>query len=84
MREEHSQIPRVRVHTPLEGRLAAGIVCFEVDGSSPEAVVKRLHERRIIATASPYRVSYARVAAGIMVSQEEVEQTIRAVREAAA
>jgi selenocysteine lyase/cysteine desulfurase len=71
----------VRLHTPLDPALAAGIVCFEVDGKAPNAVVARLRERRIVATSSPYAVSYARVSAGIMVSPEEVEETLRAIRE---
>jgi selenocysteine lyase/cysteine desulfurase len=81
MRAELARIPRVRLHTPLDPALAAGIVCFEVDGKAPNAVVARLRERRIVATSSPYAVSYARVSAGIMVSPEEVEETLRAIRE---
>jgi selenocysteine lyase/cysteine desulfurase len=84
LREGIAGLPRVRLHTPRDARLSAGIVCFEVEGKSPEAVVGRLRERRILATSSPYAVSYARVAAGIMISPDQVEETLRAVREAAA
>jgi selenocysteine lyase/cysteine desulfurase len=79
-RQEMAKMPRVRLQTPLDDRLAAGLVCFEVEGMAPEAVVERLRERRILATASPYAVSYARVAAGIMVSPQEVDETLRAIR----
>ncbi len=79
-RRDLSAMPHVRLHTPASDSLAAGIVCFEVDGMKPEEVVARLHARKIRATTSPYAVSYARVSAGIMISPEEVEQTLREVR----
>ena len=63
--------------------LAAGIVCFEVAGFTPEAVVARLAQRRIHATASPYKVSYARLAAGIMNREQEIDTAITAVRDLA-
>ncbi len=79
-REELGRMPGVTLHTPLDGKLAAGICCFEVAGLAPGAVVERLRERRIHATTSPYAVSYARVAAGIMNTPEEVETTLAAIR----
>lgn len=72
-------IPGVTVHTPLDPALAAGITCFEVAGLAPEAVVARLAERRIHATTSPYAVSYARLAAGIMNRPEEIDAALAAV-----
>ena len=71
------------LHTPLDGSLAAGINCFEVAGLSPEAVVARLAERRIHATSSPYKVSYARLAAGIMNTPAEIDTALAAVRDLA-
>ena len=73
----------VTLHTPYDPALSAGICAFEVAGVSPEDVVKRLHERRIIASTSPYRVSYARLAPSLVNSPEEVESALRAVREIA-
>jgi selenocysteine lyase/cysteine desulfurase len=70
----------VTLHTPLAPELAAGIVCFEVKGLSPHDVVERLKARRIVASTSPYAVSYARVCAGIMVSPDEVETTLREIQ----
>lgn len=72
-------IPGVTVHTPLDPALAAGITCFEVAGLAPEAVVARLAERRIHATTSPYAVSYARLAAGIMNRPDEIDAALAAV-----
>jgi selenocysteine lyase/cysteine desulfurase len=83
VREGLAGIPRVTLHTPRDPALAAGITCFEVAGLSPAAVVARLAERKIRATTSPYRVSYARLAAGIMNLPGEIETALAAVRDLA-
>ena len=70
----------VALHTPRDPTLSAGLVCFEVTGLSPDAVVARLLDRRIVATTTPYNPSYARLAAGLMNSPEEVETVLREVR----
>jgi isopenicillin-N epimerase len=80
VREGLAKISGVTLHTPRDGKLAAGITCFEVAGHSPEAVVARLAERRIHATTSPYKISYARLAAGIMNRPQEIETALAAVR----
>jgi len=79
-RNELARMKHVTLHTPLRPELAAGIVCFEVQGLKPQAVVERLKARRIVASTSPYAVTYARVCAGIMVSPDEVETTLREIR----
>jgi len=48
-------------------------------GLGPDEVVKRLLAKKILASTSPYAVSYARVSAGIMVQPEEVERAIREI-----
>jgi selenocysteine lyase/cysteine desulfurase len=73
--------PRVRLHTPRDPRLSAGLVAFEVDGLTPEAVVEKLAARRIVASTSPYRPSYARLAGSLLNTPEEVHAAVRAVRE---
>lgn len=69
----------VTVHTPHDPGVSAAIVCFEVDGRRPEDVVKRLHDRRVVASAAPYAVSYARLAASLVNTPAEVEAAIEAV-----
>lgn len=76
-------IPRVRVVTPLDPRLSAGIVCFEIAGHDAEEVGKKLVTRKIVAGASPYLPSYARFSPGVMNTPEEVDAAVRAVREIA-
>jgi selenocysteine lyase/cysteine desulfurase len=72
-------MPRVTLHTPMAAALSAGINCFEVRGVAPEEVVRRLLDRRIVASSSPYRVTYARLSAGIMNTPEEVDRALQAV-----
>ncbi|MGK3966812.1 aminotransferase class V-fold PLP-dependent enzyme [Sorangium sp. So ce118] len=70
----------VTLHTPLDEAISAGLVCFEVAGLTPAAVVTRLRERKIIASTSPYATSYARVAPSLLSSEADVEAVLRAVR----
>jgi selenocysteine lyase/cysteine desulfurase len=57
------------------------MVCFDVKGMKPEQVVKRLLDQRIVASTTPYRVSYARLACSVVNTPQEVDTVLRAVRE---
>jgi isopenicillin-N epimerase len=70
----------VTLHTPMDDALSSGIVTFEVAGLEPEAVVKRLHERRIVATTTPYATSYARLAPGLLNAEADVDVALAAIR----
>jgi isopenicillin-N epimerase len=83
LREGLGAMAHVTLHTPMDDELSAGIVCFEVDGMRPGRVVSRLHEQDIIASTSPYTPSYARLSAGLLNSDDEVERALRAVRQLA-
>ena len=74
-----ARMPHVTLHTPIDPALSAGVNCFEVRGLSTGAVVERLHARRIVASGSPYRVTYPRLSAGIMNSEAEVDRALAAV-----
>lgn len=80
MKEGLARMAHVRLYTPREESLSAGIVCFDVKGMKPEEVVKRLLSQRIVASTTPYRVSYARVACSIVNAPSEVETVLRAIR----
>jgi selenocysteine lyase/cysteine desulfurase len=73
-------MPHVSLHTPRAQGLSAGLVCFDVDRLSPEAVVAALRRRRIVATVTPYSPSYARVGAGIPNTPAEVRRALDAIR----
>ncbi len=75
-----ARIPGLTLHTPRDPALSAGISCFEVQGLIPGQIVARLAEKKIRTTTSPYKVSYARVSAGIMNRPEEIELVLREIR----
>jgi selenocysteine lyase/cysteine desulfurase len=79
LKEGLAALPKVRVITPLAPELSAGIVCFEVEGLTPQTVVQRLRdEHRIASSVTPYRVSYARF--GVLgVDEADVDAAVRAV-----
>jgi selenocysteine lyase/cysteine desulfurase len=70
----------VTLHTPRADEASAGIVTFEVAGLEPKAVVKRLKDKRVIATTTPYATSYARLAPGLINSPADVETALREIR----
>jgi selenocysteine lyase/cysteine desulfurase len=74
-------IPRLTLHTPRDAALSGGISAFEIQGLTPQEVTDRLAAKKIRTNASPYKVSYARVSAGIMNSPDEIDTVLRALRE---
>ena len=74
-----ASMAHVRLHTPMDESLSAGLVCFEVAGLSPQRVVDRLRERQIVATVTPYTTSYARLAPGLLNTPEQVDSVIAVV-----
>lgn len=83
LKEGLDAMPHVALYTPLSERLSAGIVCFGIEGWSPEDVVSRLRKQNIIATTTPYAVSYARLTPSIINTPEEIDTALRAVHELA-
>lgn len=79
LKEGLAEMSHVTLHTPRTDDLSAGIVCFAVAGLSPEHVVARLRERRIVASVTPYATRYARLAPSLLTSPKEVDTTLRAV-----
>jgi len=68
------------VHTPLDRKLNAGMVVFEVKGQKTDETVAKLLQKKIIGSATPYAVPYSRLSCGIMNTTEEVERAVAAVR----
>jgi selenocysteine lyase/cysteine desulfurase len=79
-REGAAKIPGVTLHTPNDPDVSGGITCYEVRGLKPSDVERRLNEKRIRTTTSPYKVSYARVGAGIVNFPEEIDTVLREIR----
>jgi selenocysteine lyase/cysteine desulfurase len=80
IKEGLARMAHVQLYTPRDENLSAGMVCFDVKGTKPEEVVKRLLAQRIVSSTTPYRVSYARVACSIVNTPQEVETVLRAIR----
>jgi isopenicillin-N epimerase len=80
MKDGLAAMKHVTLITPREPALSAGIVCFEVAGLAPDAVVARLAARNVVASSTPYPVSYARVTPGLWNSPDEVDATLRELR----
>ena len=76
-----ARIPKVKVLTPPDPALSAGIICFEVEGQTQKETVTKLLARKVVASTSPYKVSYARLAPSLVNDERDVEAALRAVRE---
>jgi selenocysteine lyase/cysteine desulfurase len=73
-----AEIRKVRLVTPLDPAVSAGIVCFDVDGMSAAEAVRRLRPLGIAASVTPYRVPYVRF--GVLgVDEADVDAAVRAV-----
>ncbi|MGH8657118.1 MAG: aminotransferase class V-fold PLP-dependent enzyme [Gammaproteobacteria bacterium] len=78
-KESLARMRHIKLYTPRESTLSAGLICFDVQGMRPKAVVKRLLERNIIASTTPYGVSYARIAPSLVNTPEEIETALREI-----
>jgi len=83
LKEALSSIDGVNVHTPADAELSSGIVTFDVEGLSSEAVVSQMRERSIVASVAPYPSALVRLTPSIRNTEEEVERAATAVREIA-
>ncbi|MBP7703860.1 MAG: aminotransferase class V-fold PLP-dependent enzyme [Caulobacter sp.] len=75
-----SQIPGVTVRTPMDPRLSAGIVSFDVAGLSADGVVSRLRNQRVIGSAAPYATRHVRLTPSIRNTTEDVDYALNAMR----
>lgn len=74
------QIKGVTLHTPMAAELSSGLVCFDYKDMAPDDVVKAMHAKGIIMSSTPYRKSYARFAPSLINNEQEIEQTLAALR----
>jgi isopenicillin-N epimerase len=78
-KEGLAAMPHVKLHTPLDSELSSGIISFEIKGLSTEDTIKKLKEKKVVATASPYKTSWARFTPGIINTEEEIDMALDAV-----
>lgn len=74
------QIKGVTLYTPMAAELSSGLVCFDYKTMAPDDVVKAMHSKGIIMSSTPYRQSYARFAPSLINNEQEIEQTLAALR----
>jgi selenocysteine lyase/cysteine desulfurase len=75
-----AELPRVRVVTPRDPRVSAGIVCCDVAGLPPDVVVNRLRrDHGIVASRTPYAVSYVRFGTSMVIEPADVDRLIKAL-----
>lgn len=75
-----ASMPHVRLVTPRDPSLSAGVVSFDVHGLSTDVAVARLRRRRIIASAAPYAIQHVRLTPSLMNSPAEVDLALAEVR----
>ncbi|HTM58440.1 MAG TPA: aminotransferase class V-fold PLP-dependent enzyme, partial [Candidatus Udaeobacter sp.] len=80
LKEGLAGIRRVKVLTPRDPLLSAGLVAFEIDGIATDDVVRRLLEHKVVASSSPYKVSYPRLSASVVNTPADVDRALAAVR----
>jgi selenocysteine lyase/cysteine desulfurase len=73
-------IPAVRLLTPRDPELSAGIVCLEVTGQSPGEAMAALRRQGILASVTPYAEPYLRLGPSIVTSEDDVDAAVAAVR----
>lgn len=74
-----AEMSHVRLTTPLDAGLSAGIVAFDVAGMSPRTVVRRLRDEGIVATVAPYAVRHVRLTPSVRNLPWEIDEALVAV-----
>jgi selenocysteine lyase/cysteine desulfurase len=80
LKEGLAAMKHVSLHTPMDAQLAGPLVCFEVKGMKPEEVEKRLADKSIVASTTPYAQSFARFTPSAFNTPVEMDTALAAVR----
>jgi len=73
LKEGMAKIKGVNLKTPIDSQLSSGITAFEIEGLGPRDGVKTFREHNIIASQSPYAITYTRLTPGIINSEADVD-----------
>lgn len=74
----------VTLVTPRTPDLSAGIVSFDVEGMDPQAAVRALRGRGVVASVAPYATRHVRLTPSIRNTPAEVDAALKAIAEVAA
>ncbi|MFK8020270.1 MAG: aminotransferase class V-fold PLP-dependent enzyme [Pseudomonadales bacterium] len=83
LKEGMEKIKGVNLKTPIDSRLSSGITAFEIEGLGPRDGVKTFREHNIIASQSPYAITYTRLTPGIINSEADVDYCLATARKLA-
>ncbi|MFC1518086.1 aminotransferase class V-fold PLP-dependent enzyme [Pseudomonadota bacterium] len=75
-----AKMSHVTLYTPMATELSSGLVCFDVDGLSPQQVVEHMHTKGIIMSSTPYRDSYARFAPSLINNEAEIDKALSEIQ----
>jgi selenocysteine lyase/cysteine desulfurase len=70
----------VRLVTPGDPSVSAGVVCCEIDGVRPNEVVGRLRKQGVVASVTPYQRSYVRFGTTLINNEDDVDAALRGIR----
>lgn len=73
-------IPSVRLITPDDPALSAGIVCCDIDGMDPATARVMLKESGVVASVTPYKTPYLRFGPSIVTTPAQMDRVVDAVR----
>jgi selenocysteine lyase/cysteine desulfurase len=76
-----SDISDVKLITPIDTSLSAGINCIEIGNLTSDELVEKLLQKNIVSSSGPYRKSYARLTPCILNTEDEVISTLDALKE---
>ncbi|MEO3877975.1 aminotransferase class V-fold PLP-dependent enzyme [Rheinheimera fenheensis] len=74
-----AKIAGVKLYTPMSPELSSGLVCFDYKQMAAEDVVKAMHKKGVIMSATPYRKSYARFAPSLINNEQEIDRSLAAL-----
>jgi selenocysteine lyase/cysteine desulfurase len=84
LKQELAKIPNVKVHTPVDPYLSAGLTAFSMGGSLEPRLVEYLREKHnlvVRTTGNPQAGTYGiRVSTPIFISTKEVDMVVEGVR----
>lgn len=80
LKEGLSGIPTVKLVTPKDSALSAGLVMCEITGVNPASAVRQLRDQhKIVASVTPYNDPLLRFGTSIITTPEQVDQVLTAI-----
>ena len=79
LKNQLTEMKGIKMHTPKDPSLSAGINVFEVNGVTPEDWLKRMAATGIVASTTPYKTVYCRLTPCIINTVEEVNKVATAI-----